>query len=254
VVAIDLPNDRDVHPVEASVPPFLVRYLSLRSGESRALGEVNQDALALRFADGRLTFALCDGVGQSFRGDLAAGMVSAAVADWLLETRELDPAGLIAEGERMLAPLAAAVQSAVDADVLPADLPELLREVLETKRRAGSETTIAAGLLDSGRRIFGLVWCGDSGYTLDLAGDDPLAGEPAAFGGDRWSSRRGLTGPLRARCGALPEGSQIAVWSDGFRDAPEPADWGAVRAWSETATPPDDSTILSIKIMKPLLP
>src|SRR5215831_7741423 len=63
--------------------PVDMRVLLDRSYESARANEPTQDYLAVRCDPRRLTFAVTDGVGSSFLGDVAAQILAAHVAEWL---------------------------------------------------------------------------------------------------------------------------------------------------------------------------
>src|SRR5258707_4523332 len=63
--------------------PADVRILLDRSNESAQAGEPTQDYLAVRCDPRRLSFAVTDGVGSSFLGDVAAQILAVHLADWL---------------------------------------------------------------------------------------------------------------------------------------------------------------------------
>ena len=71
-------------PLNNLATPFgVIRYLYSRSADSVAQETSGQDYLAFRYDEERVTFALCDGVGQSFMGELAARFLGERLVDWL---------------------------------------------------------------------------------------------------------------------------------------------------------------------------
>jgi len=205
------------------------RFAYARSADSRAAGDVGQDYLAARERERTFAFALCDGVSQSFYGDLAARYLGDALVDWLLE--RLPPAGdpgtirtaLTAHLRDLTGPATELVQR----QPLPPDVPPMLRDVLNEKRALGSESTFVCGRIDlpdhdspSGRIV--LAWMGDSRLRL-WRGDSAL---PVALGGvfetaQRWSSRRGLVGgTLNVHVAPLQQAGQpvtrLMAYSDGL--------------------------------------
>src|SRR6185369_15789209 len=63
--------------------PAQARVRLDRSHESAQAGEPTQDYLAVRCDPRRLSFAVTDGVGSSFLGDVAAQILAAHLTDWL---------------------------------------------------------------------------------------------------------------------------------------------------------------------------
>jgi len=210
--------------------PFLYRYAYARSADTAAAGDVGQDYLALRHDDRTFVFALCDGVSQSFYGNLAARLLGDALVAWLWD--ELPDGGEAATfGAALnagLLALTAAATERVQQHPLPAGLASMLREVLEQKRASGSDSTFVCGRLDlpggdrpQGRLI--LAWMGDS--RLRLWG--PEGERSTELGGrfdtaQRWSSRRGpvngrpngYISPLTAE--GRPVILSLAAYSDGL--------------------------------------
>ena len=63
--------------------PFAWRLAYQRSFDGRQSQSVGQDALAIRASQTRFAFALCDGVSNSFFGEIAANILTEALVDWL---------------------------------------------------------------------------------------------------------------------------------------------------------------------------
>ncbi len=182
--------------------PFPHRYCYARSADTRAANDAGQDYLTFRYDECAFVFALCDGVSQSFYGDLAARLLGDALVDWLWNTLPYD-ANVQTIRVMLTDCLAALTTPATDlaqAHQIPESVPAIVREVLEQKRDKGSESTFVCGRVDlpsptlpQGRLV--LAWMGDS--RLRVWGP---AGERTRELGDkfqtaqRWSSRQGLVG------------------------------------------------------------
>ena len=115
---------------------FRLRYLYARSADSRQAGEPGQDYIALRQNGRRLAFALCDGVSQSFYGDLAARLLGDALVKWLWN--DLPPGEFRREFIRQLlrehlVALTDEATSEIRRVPISEDAPPLLRDVLEQK-------------------------------------------------------------------------------------------------------------------------
>ena len=65
-------QDRGQAVTRVRLAPGLLRYAYDLARDSRDSDEPGQDFLAFRYGGGRLAFAVCDGVGGSFLGHLAA--------------------------------------------------------------------------------------------------------------------------------------------------------------------------------------
>lgn len=178
------------------------RYAYARSADTRKANDVGQDYLAFGQDNATFIFALCDGVSQSFYGDLAARLLGDAVLAWLNDGL---PPGLDREAIRAalaarLHALTASATEQVQRRPLPEDIPPMLRDVLEQKRGMGSESTFICGRIDlpgpqfpQGRVV--LAWMGDSRLRLWGPGGERSADLGGEFKTEqRWSSRRGLVG------------------------------------------------------------
>ncbi|MGQ9718195.1 MAG: hypothetical protein ACUVR6_11005, partial [Anaerolineae bacterium] len=197
---------------------FGYRYAYARSADSRAADDPGQDFLILREDGVRLAFALCDGVSQSFYGDLAARLLGEALVDWLWGRTLSTGADALHEGlAAHLDGMVGIASQQVARHPLPDDLPPLVRQVLEEKRALGSESTFVAGLLDTEAGVLFLAWMGDS--RLRLWGPE---GEFTAILGDtfhtqeRWSTRRGRIGQLHTALIPLRDLRFLVAYSDGL--------------------------------------
>lgn len=208
---------------------FIYRYAYARSADTRAASEVGQDYLTFRCNDGTFVFALCDGVGQSFYGDLAARFLGEALVEWLwnhlptqAEAQALQEM-FVAHLQALTTPATALVQ----AQSLPPDAPPIFREVLEHKRALGSESTFVCGRIDlpgqtftEGRLVF--AWMGDSRLRFwGPSGERTRELGDTFHTAERWSSRRGLIGEVHLFITALEsQGGRtvqsVMVYSDGL--------------------------------------
>ncbi len=196
---------------------FGYRYAYARSADSRASDDPGQDYLVLREDGVRLAFALCDGVGQSFYGDLAARLLGDALVDYLWEKHPANPE-VFREGlAAFLDGLVEMASAQVAAHPLPEDLPPMVRQVLEEKRALGSESTFIAGLLDTEAGLLHLAWMGDSRLRLwGAAGEFTARLGDAFHTQERWSSRRGRVGELHTFSLPLAELRYLIAYSDGL--------------------------------------
>lgn len=196
---------------------YRCRYAYARSADSQAAGDVGQDRLVLRAADRLLLFALCDGVSQSFMGDLAARLLADALMDWLEAERHSDSLALHASLTDRLSALATEVQPHVEGFTLPDDLAPLLRDVLMQKRALGSESTFIAGALDLEQRRLVLAWMGDSRIRLWGREDERTSELGATFHtNERWSSQHGAVGVPHVAVLPLAGITRLLCYSDGL--------------------------------------
>lgn len=208
---------------------FAWRYAYGRAAETRVAGDAGQDYLALSADDQSVAFALCDGVSQSFYGDLAARLLGDALVRWLSVDApasmsvEVVQASLI----RLLDGLTVSIGDAIRGQELPSGCPAMLRDVLEQKRRYGSESTFIGGRLDRPGALFPqgrflLTWMGDSRIRLWGTSGDRTSQLRGAFSAEqRWSSRRGLVGGMpQLAVGPLSDDQgtliRVVAYSDGL--------------------------------------
>lgn len=217
---IRLAQDRETPATVVRRAHYAARYAYARAADTRAAGDCGQDYLAIRDDERRLVFALCDGVSQSFFGEIAAHVAGEALLDWFWEDlgRLEEAAVRLALTER-LERLSVAASREVGRFPLPADVPPIVRDVLERKRALGSQTTFAAGLVDIESSRVLLAWMGDSRIRLWSPGGEltPALGD-AFHTRERWSTRRGPQGKVHAFVAPLADIERILVYSDGLAE------------------------------------
>lgn len=241
------------------------RLAYARAAETQAADSVGQDYLATYESEGTFVFALCDGVSQSFYGELAAKYLGDALVDWL---RKLPDPIRDAEHfrERLHARLSSLTSVGTDEVqqlAVPPDLPSMLREVLEEKRSLGSETMFVCGRIDlpsvslpQGRVM--LAWMGDARLRVWRGADEQqLPGEFRTA--QRWSTRRGpIAGKPHVYFAPLsPAGkaiTQLMAYSDGLMalDAwdspPSNADLEDLISQAQASPASDDLSFLALQI------
>jgi len=193
------------------------RYAYSRSADSQAHLDKGQDYLTFHENGKRLIFALCDGVSQSFYGDLAAHLLGDALVYWLWKRTPTLVETLQKDLEAFVDSLVEPASKQVETYPIPSDLAPMIYQVLEQKRAVGSESTFVAGLFDFAAGQLFLAWMGDS--RLRLWGKD---GEITGRLGDafhtqeRWSTRRGRIGDLHTLSMPLGELRYLIAYSDGL--------------------------------------
>jgi hypothetical protein len=226
---LQLPQDRET-PVQAlSRKGFAYRYAYARSAESRDAHQPGQDYLVLCEDDQRLVFALCDGVGESFYGDLAASFLGDRLAEWLWNEVNLQDGQdtLRALLRRKLLEWTGPASELVASQALPPGIPALQHEALENKRALGSQSTFVCGRLDlpsSARPAGGVffAWLGDSRLRIWSADRERTQELGDTFdAAQRWSTSRGAIGgePHVFAAPLLEQGRALAgfmVYSDGL--------------------------------------
>lgn len=215
--SLKLPQNRETTVTAHQRRAFGYRYAYSRSHDSLSANDPGQDFLALRENQRRLAFALCDGVGQSFYGELGARLLGEALLDYLWTHPLSDLPTFHNSLAIFLDRLVEPATRQIEAHAIPENLPPMLQEVLEKKRAIGSESTFACGLLDLPNHRLGLAWMGDSrlrlwgaqGEITDRLGD-------AFHTQERWSSRRGRIGELHTAFLSTGELRYLTAYSDGL--------------------------------------
>ena len=194
--------------------PADVRVMLERSYESAEAGEPTQDYLAIRCDQRRLSFAVTDGVGSSFLGDVAAQILAIQLAEWFAGGPGADE--VTTALDRYLHQLSNDVAERVANWPLAESVPALMRAALDQQRSYGSEAMLVAGTVDlSGRRdaTATMAWLGDTrlrvimrdGQTLDHSGRT----------NDRWSSRLGPRGAVQSRTWQVADVARVVACTDG---------------------------------------
>lgn len=199
-----LPQEKETAICSATNKKLSFRYGYARAHESMLLGDKGQDYLTFINQGNKFVFTLCDGVSQSFFGDIAAKYLGDSLLDWF---NQYLPDGMNPEPIRLalntcLAEATVAGSELVNKHQLAVDIPEMFRAVLEDKRNLGSETTFVGGRIDlpgsnypEGRAVF--AWLGDSRLRIWDAQQEithRLSGEFKTM--QRWSSKRGSLGSM----------------------------------------------------------
>lgn len=198
---------------------FRYRYAYARSADSRTAEDRGQDFLIIRENAKRLAFALCDGVGQSFMGDLGARILGQAMVDWFwaIPSGNTTADNVQADVKALLHTLTTPASEEIQALALPDTLPEMVREVLEQKRSLGSESMFAAGVVDISASQLTCAWMGDSRIRLWDKHQERTEELGIHFNtAERWSSRRGAIGEVHAFVTPIATVERLVVYSDGL--------------------------------------
>lgn len=240
---------------------FRCRYALSRAVDSRQSAEPSQDFLALAYDENRLIFVLCDGVSQSFYGDLGARLLGNALIGWLVEETVTlaNPEVLSGQLFAFLQGLTTSATEQVQEYPLPDGLPPLVGDVLEEKRMLGTESMFICGRLDAPslklpRGQLLLAAMGDSRVRLWDRQCERTVGwspDPAL----RWSSVRGPVGEAPGvYFGPLTDWKRVTAYSDGLAvydnesEAPSDEALTALISATEEAPVSDDVTFLEIDL------
>ncbi|NIA58675.1 hypothetical protein G5716_06900 [Bacillus pacificus] len=208
---------------EKKMEHFTYRYSYVRAKETQDLNEGGQDFLTFQDNGTSFIFALCDGVGLSFHGEIAAEFLGMKLVN-LFDTcqgSELDIATLLNE---QLNNWIEEASEKVNAFRLPEQTPWLLRDVLEEKRKQGSEAMFIGGKIElipnEDKVQITIVTHGDS--FVQLFQDKENCSNVMKFERNiekRWSTRRGIIGgelAVFSKTLSRQEVNRIVIHSDGL--------------------------------------
>lgn len=203
---------------------YACRFAYQMAEESAETGLENQDYLAFIVRGHRCRFVLCDGVSLSFHGEYAARFLGEHLLMWLddeqIEDRSLESL------KAYLYALTAEATKELDQLVIPSDLPIMVQEVLEDKRRRGSEAMFICGSIDQpveynipGR--WWVAWQGDCRVRRWVDGVEiPIGDKLNEHSRGRWSTRSGLVGEaLQIHSGQWMKDQEhiLTIYSDGLQ-------------------------------------
>jgi hypothetical protein len=217
---ITIPQDRETEASVELIPggggkTIALNYVYARSRDTRKANALGQDFIAYRWDDKRIAFAICDGVSQSFYGEIAARFLGVRLvkALWAGQGKHLSDhlQRWVEDGNRE-----------VQNKVIGAHLPEMQRVALERKREQGSESMFIAGLVEFGGKgkhkgQFSIYYMGDMRVWLWDANAQEIPIPGAKFETrERWSSKIGLkNGDLNTITMPLDKVARITAHSDG---------------------------------------
>ncbi|EJQ51594.1 hypothetical protein IEQ_01838 [Bacillus cereus BAG6X1-2] len=202
---------------------FTYQYSYVRAKETQDLNESGQDFLVFQDNGTNFIFVLCDGVGMSFHGEIAAkflGMKLLNLFETFLET-EQDISILLNEE---LEKWKEEASEEIRAFQLPEETPWLLRDVLEEKRKQGSEAMFIGGKIElipnQDKVQVTMVTHGDSFVQLFQEKKDRLNVMKFERNiGKRWSTQRGIIGgelEVFSKTLSKEEVNRIVIHSDGL--------------------------------------
>lgn len=222
-----------------------VRYAFLRSRETRENNKPGEDFLAFHLESGKITFALCDGVSQSFSGAIASQRLGKKLLEWLwmeLPKIDLPVSPLDREANLAVVRYASAqltrvlneYSTLITEEISRSDLShmqnELQREVLiERRDKHGTQSNFTCGYLEVPSKAFPfgrmlLFWLGDAKLRRLIGGRDLTSTLTESWNTDeRWSSKLGVIGEIHSFMDIPYKVSTIISHSDGLD--PFPVEW-----------------------------
>jgi hypothetical protein len=231
IVSIKSPQDSDIFTRTSVSDTMHVRLLSVRSQEAQSQDLVNQDyaQVCIRQDGSSLCFCVCDGVGSSYKGDFAAQYLATNMVRWLqnLTSLYVHASTFAEELNVQLNIWASEAQVKLRQFSLSPETPEIVREVLEELRDTyGSETVFLCGRIDMKscstlsevahpvQTVF--CWMGNVTARIFLAEDCSVTLGDSDDKVARWSTLRGVRGPLTTRSIAFSTIDRLLVYTDGL--------------------------------------
>ncbi len=214
-----IPQNQEKNAKTYPIQHGCLRYAYARSADTQKNNDIGQDYLTFLTTPERLTFVICDGVSQSFFGDLAARILGNHLLGWMAGLE--GPLSQTGEAYDALKNYLKALTEPATAEVmqlrLPEKMPGMIVAVLEKKRQMGSETTFVAGTLDFKAGWFSLVWMGDTRLRLwNADGEQTHALGNVFLTRERWSTHKGMVGEPHVFGGGLRDLKHLLAYSDGF--------------------------------------
>jgi hypothetical protein len=249
----ELRQDAETPLTTLSTPFGTVLYLYARSGDSVSSATVGQDYVTFQYGKANLAFTVCDGVGQSFMGDLAARVLGDGLTEWLWGIDRPDDAGSFSKAvtEALDRLTEKSAQQVADFK-LPEHLPPLVVQALEMQRKYGSESMFVAGRLSlaGDDPWIALCWLGDSPVAaIDIDGQLVDLG-PKGHTSERWNSSTGVKGTVHTWVGGAERVARVAGYTDGLSVESVPTDADLARMMRDWVKEPpaDDASLFDVRL------
>ena len=252
---------------------FLLRYGYSRSKDAYTENLRGEDYLVVKVDGNQLAFAVCDGVGSSFFGGLAAQIVGEKLIGWLWDHQTQEKLSSNPEPKVAINHLASvlnaetkfASQLLAKKDIKALSSPFLRSHYEKIFTEIGSQSNFVCGYIevDTANPALGdvwLFWLGDARMRVWNNREErsqELNGQWLSE--QSWSTKHGVLGEIFAFHSTLDKVSQIFAYSDGlepYEHTIEPA-IGSDRLnqifdESRNASGSDDISFLDISFIKDL--
>lgn len=205
---------------------FEIRYAFYPKLELFQDGDRGEDYLVFRVEGNRFAFALCDGVGGSYFGGVAAQTVGEVLLDTLWKAAGAKTLTQSALNKKLLNALNASQSKHIASAELRRKTeqlsPNLRKHLGGFQEQIGSQSNFVCGLVDldapSSSKPIWLFWLGDA--RLKVYRREQLQG-PELTGASRqaWSSELGVVGEIETAVFGLDQIDQVIAYSDGLDPA-----------------------------------
>lgn len=238
---IESEQSRDVRLTELARGPFIFRFLSYRKSEDAALNLRSEDFIVSDLTQEKAVFALCDGVGSSFYGNIGSQILGEVLTSWLgkisipgnfsplqASAVTLWMGTLSTQLTSELNSKTALATSIVQKKEISSQ-DELVRLAEITQRDDfGTQSNFACGILwpqsiSLPRGLILLFWLGNARIRLFSQNNDLTA--QLGWGRDPnqlkevWSSKDGVVGTIHAHVTDFAAVTHVMAYSDGLENA-----------------------------------
>lgn len=209
--------------------PYRIRHVYARSRETQEHQDMGQDYMTYKAVGNKLMFCVCDGVSLSYYGNLAAKFLGDSLLRFMANSDCFDQLDMGYTQQRLhqyLQLLTLQASALICNHQVPPHITGIMREVLEEKRVAGSESTFACGKIilspDRTRVQIVVAWLGDTSVRIWHNGEQHakrLAGDYSMW--NRWSTLRGVLGQPSCQYAASTADqhdvvNRIQIYTDGL--------------------------------------
>ncbi|HEX9990895.1 MAG TPA: protein phosphatase 2C domain-containing protein [Chloroflexia bacterium] len=237
-----------------------VDYFFQKSADAMETGAKNEDSIAWDVdPSGEIvTFVVCDGVGGSYLGHVAARFLAQRLASgfktWA-QTASPEDMFTGEELQRQLDRWRESGQALLEKQPVSTDISPLLAEVLKNRKRDGSHAVFFCGYIDlrPGRNSF-FAWMGNvTGQVFDVQGKGLLDLSKMKDDRVRWTTAHGCLGTPQVSWIQTSRIRRVLVTSDGLEEifgrlsrVYKRSDYAAVVAKLREKSYSDDASMLSL--------
>lgn len=217
-------QNSDIPFTKMRTPHGTVGYLFDRSYDSFEHDVDGQDYFVFQDGEDYFRFVVCDGVGQSYCGQIAARLLGERIFTWLESfiedlSSDVDLSGQLTS---YINDFCEEAQNIVLQDPLPDTLPDLLLRALHKQKEYGSEAVFVAGRINFYKNAppqLNIFWLGDTQIHLFDKDGNEIDFPGKWINSERWSTKHGVRGTkvVNYWSGNPRNIKRIVVHSDGIK-------------------------------------
>lgn len=224
-------------------------YTFSRSAERQTRDYPGADYLSFSYNDSQLFFSICDGVGGSFAGYVAAKFIGDQLIKWCQHKKQAfeNVNSLEEQLNKALQFWTKDGTNLVDSTPLLLNGDDTSRDFMERRRKKGSQTMFLLGVLDIEKNQAFFAGLGDIRMLVkynNKSEPDFVVGQTK----NRWSTLDGQIGSLWSKFYKLSEINCFTMYTDGFEQfSSNPISIQTKSELRSISLPKDDVTVFSIK-------